>query len=147
MHRFGGLCVNPKKGQELAGCPETSYTRDRALYFQWREDHTRRLETLVVPVEVFYSCAEADAPLLDRLENHLSVLRQEGLITTWHKRQIAAGEDWQRELDRRLRTASLVLVLISPDFLASDYLYGVELQQGDHAKKGAGAAIPHYQSC
>jgi len=67
--------------------------------------------------------------LLDQLEHHLSVLRHEKLITTWHKRQIAAGDNWQRELDHRLRTASLILLLISPDFLASDYLYGVELQQ------------------
>jgi hypothetical protein len=45
-------------------------------------------------VEVFYSFAEADAPLLEQLERHLSVLRHEEYISTWHKRQIVAGSDW-----------------------------------------------------
>src|ERR1700681_1525016 len=87
------------------------------------------METPPAPVEVFCSCAEADVPLMDRLEHHLSVLRHEGLIITWHKRQVAAGEDWRNERDRHLHTASFILILISPDFLASDYLYGVELQR------------------
>ncbi len=85
--------------------------------------------TPFVPVEVFYSFADADASLLEQLEHHLSVLRHEGQITTWHKRQVTAGSDWQVELDQHLNTASLILLLISPDFLASDYQYGVELQR------------------
>jgi len=85
--------------------------------------------TPFVPVEVFYSFADADASLLEQLEHHLSVLRREGQITTWHKRQVTAGSDWQVELDQHLNTASLILLLISPDFLASDYQYGVELQR------------------
>jgi TIR domain len=89
------------------------------------------MEMPFAPVEMFYSCSDSpvDAPLLEQLEHHLSVLRQEGLIATWHKRQIVAGSDWQVELDRHLSTASLILLLISPDFLASDYQYGVELQR------------------
>src|SRR2546429_4875888 len=94
-----------------------------------RGKKTRGMETLFAPIEVFYSFAEVDAPLLEQLERHLSVLRHEGYISTWHKRQIVAGSDWQVELDRHLNTASLILLLISPDFLASDYQYGVELQR------------------
>ena len=81
------------------------------------------------PIEVFYSYAEADAHWLEQLERHLSVFRREGYISTWHNRQIAAGSDWQVELDRYLNTASLILLLISPDFLASGYQYGMELQR------------------
>lgn len=87
------------------------------------------MSTLSTPVEVFYSFAEADTSYLKQLEHHLSVLRHEGQITGWHKRRIAAGRDWQLELDRHLTTASLILLLISPDFLSSDYQYGVELQR------------------
>src|SRR5260221_4713412 len=89
----------------------------------------KSMETPLASVEVFCLCAEADASLLDRLEHHLSVLQHEGQITIWHKRQIVAGDNWQRELDHYLSVASLILLLISPDFLASDHLYGVELQQ------------------
>src|SRR5581483_8448289 len=87
------------------------------------------MSMLFTPVEVFYASAESDASLLEQLERHLSMLRHEGQITTWHRRQIGAGNDWQMELDRHLDTASLILLLISPDFLASDYQYGVELQR------------------
>jgi tetratricopeptide (TPR) repeat protein len=87
------------------------------------------MEMQFAPVEVFYSFAEADAPLLEQLERHLSVLRQEGFISTWHKRKIAAGSDWRVELDHYLNTASLILLLISPNFLASNYQYGIELQR------------------
>jgi V8-like Glu-specific endopeptidase len=86
------------------------------------------METPFAPIEVFYSFAEADALLLEQLERHLSLLRREGTIATWHKRQIVAGSNWQMEVDQHLNTASLILLLISSDFLASDYGYGSELQ-------------------
>jgi tetratricopeptide (TPR) repeat protein len=87
------------------------------------------MEMPFVPIEVFCSYAETDAPLLEQLEHHLSALQRQGQIITWHKRRVIGGHDWQRELDQHLNTASLILLLISPDFLASNYLYGVELQQ------------------
>jgi hypothetical protein len=83
------------------------------------------------PIEVFYSCSDSpdDAPLREQLERHLSILQREGLIATWHQRQIIAGSVRQEEVDRHLNTASLILLLISADFLASDYCYGVEMQR------------------
>src|SRR6266566_7498916 len=89
------------------------------------------METQHTPVEVFYSCSDSpiDAPLLEQLERHLSALQREGLISTWHKRQIVAGSVRQVELDRHLNTASLILLLISSDFLASDYCYGTEMRR------------------
>jgi hypothetical protein len=59
----------------------------------------------------------------------LSILQRDGLIATWHRRQIIAGSVWQEEVDRHLNTASLILLLISSDFLASDYCYGNEMQR------------------
>ncbi|HEU5382889.1 MAG TPA: tetratricopeptide repeat protein, partial [Ktedonobacteraceae bacterium] len=87
------------------------------------------MDTPFAPIEVFYASAEADTLLLEQLERHLSILRHEGQITTWHRRQTVAGSDWQEELDQHLNTASLILLLISPDFLASNYQHGVELQR------------------
>ncbi|HEU5376412.1 MAG TPA: CHAT domain-containing protein [Ktedonobacteraceae bacterium] len=99
------------------------------------------METQHTPVAVFYSCSDSptDAPLLEQLERHLSSLQREGLITTWHKRQIVAGSVRQAELDRHLNTAALILLLVSSDFLASDYCYGTEMQRAlqRHAAKEA----------
>ena len=81
------------------------------------------------PIEVFYSYADADEALRCELDKHLSQLRHDGLITTWHKRQIVAGTDWNKALDQHLNTASAILLLVSSDFVASDYCYGIEMQQ------------------
>jgi TIR domain len=81
------------------------------------------------PIELFYSYAHRDERLRKRLETHLSALRQQGVITEWHDRKIVAGTDWKQSIDAHLMTAAVVLLLISPDFLASDYCYGVEMQR------------------
>jgi TIR domain len=90
-------------------------------------------------IELFYSYAHSDERLRKRLETHLSALRQQGVITEWHDRKIVAGTDWKQSIDTHLTTATIILLLISPDFLASDYCYGVEMQRA-LARHAAGDA-------
>src|SRR5581483_3359320 len=52
---------------------------------------------------------------------------RQGLISSWSDRQILPGADWTKTIDHHLETASLILLLISADFLASDYCYGIEM--------------------
>jgi hypothetical protein len=91
------------------------------------------------PIELFYSYAHTDERLRKRLETHLSALRQQGVITEWHDRKIVAGTDWKQSIDAHLMMATVILLLISPDFLASDYCYGVEMQRA-LARHAAGDA-------
>src|SRR6266702_5493899 len=79
-------------------------------------------------VEVFYSYAQKDEKLRNALVEHLSTLRRQGYISEWHDRQIVAGTDWAQEIDAHLHSASLILLLISPSFIASDYCYSIEMQ-------------------
>lgn len=81
------------------------------------------------PVRLFYSYAHADEAFRDELEKHLSTLRRSGLIEEWHDRQIGAGQEWEKQIDRNLEAADLVLLLVSPDFLSSDYCYEVEMKR------------------
>lgn len=81
------------------------------------------------PYDLFYSYADEDIQLVRKLEDHLSVLRHEGEIRELHKRNISPGAEWQSELDKFMKQASIILLLISPGFLASDYLYNTELKQ------------------
>src|SRR6266567_1985639 len=81
------------------------------------------------PVEVFYSYAHKDASWRNELEKHLSLLHRQGLITAWHDRHILPGTDWAQAIDEHLERASVILLLISADFLASDYCYGLEMQR------------------
>lgn len=79
------------------------------------------------PIEVFFSYAHEDEELKDELVKHLSFLKRQGVITAWHDREITAGTEWADEIDTHLNTARIILLLISSDFLASDYCYDIEL--------------------
>jgi tetratricopeptide (TPR) repeat protein len=80
-------------------------------------------------IEVFYSYAQKDELLRKELEKHLSILRRQRLITNWHDGEITAGEVVKREIDAHLNTAQIILLLVSPDFLASDFCYESGVKQ------------------
>lgn len=80
-----------------------------------------------MPLEVFYSYSHKDEELRNELETHLSLLARSGLIVAWHDRKIGAGEEWSNEIDAHIRSAHIILLLVSPDFLASEYCYGIEM--------------------
>lgn len=95
------------------------------------------------PIEVFYSYANQDAALRDELEKHLSILHRQGVISSWYDRQITAGTDWAKAIDTHLSTASLILLLVSSDFLASDYCYSVEMKRAlEQHKEKESLVIP-----
>ena len=81
------------------------------------------------PVEVFYSYAHADEDFRVELVKHLRLLERQGVITGWHDRNISAGTEWKDAIDEHLESAGIILLLISADFLASDYCYDIELKR------------------
>src|SRR2546421_9745171 len=81
------------------------------------------------PVIVFYSYAHEDESLRNELEKHLSLLQRRGIITTWHDRKIVPGTDWAYAIDSHLNEATIILLLVSPDFMASDYCYSIEMDR------------------
>ena len=76
---------------------------------------------------VFISYAHEDQILLDELVAHLRPLEEEGLISSWSDRQILPGSGWEAEIDDKLKQADLVLLLVSADFINSQYAYGKEM--------------------
>src|SRR5437868_11830082 len=102
-----------------------------------------RQQQSVAPVSVFYSYAHVDEALRQQLETHLSLLRRQGLISEWHDREILPGAQWAEEIDKHLQTASIILLLVSPDFLASDYCYEIEMQRAlERHERGEARVIP-----
>ncbi|HEY6543056.1 MAG TPA: toll/interleukin-1 receptor domain-containing protein, partial [Ktedonobacteraceae bacterium] len=94
-------------------------------------------------LEIFFSYAQKDERWSKRLETHLSNLRRQGYITEWHRRNISAGEEWASEIDNHLNTADIILLLISPDFMATDYCYSVEMMRAlDRHEAGEAQVIP-----
>lgn len=80
-------------------------------------------------VEIFYSYSHKDEKLRDRLEKHLSILKREGVISGWHDRKITGGKEWAGQIDEHLNSAHIILLLVSADFVASDYCYDVEVKR------------------
>ena len=80
-------------------------------------------------IKLFYSYSHKDEALRDQLETHLKLLQRQKVIDTWHDRQIGAGEEWQRAIDKNMEAADIILLLISADFLASDYCFDVEIKR------------------
>jgi hypothetical protein len=92
---------------------------------------------------LFFSYSHADEQLRDRLEVHLAMLKREGLIATWHDRRITPGVPIDRSISDKLEAAEIILLLVSPDFLASDYCYDVEMTRAlERHKSGEAAVIP-----
>jgi hypothetical protein len=95
------------------------------------------------PVEIFYSYAHKDESYRAELEKHLSLMRRNGEIAGWHDRDISAGMDWKGSIDKRLESAQIILLLISADFLASDYCYEIEMWRAiERHREGTAVVIP-----
>src|SRR4029450_9084620 len=81
------------------------------------------------PIDVFYSYSHKDEVLRERLETHLKLLKRQGIVQDWHDRRISAGSEWEGQINQYLESAHIILLLISADFLASDYCYDKEMQR------------------
>jgi hypothetical protein len=75
------------------------------------------------PLTLFYAFADQDTDLRQNLEKHLTLLVREKMIIGWHRHQILPGADTNQSSDEQFLSAQMILLLISPDFLASDTGY------------------------
>ena len=80
-------------------------------------------------IEVFFSYAHEDEQLRDELAKHLKLLERQKVITAWYDREITAGTEWSGKIDEHLESAKIILLLVSADFLASDYCWDVEVKR------------------
>jgi hypothetical protein len=103
------------------------------------EDSLRKGVSMSGPIDVFFSYSHKDESLRDELAAHLKLLERTGVIRGWHDRRIGAGEDWRAAIDYNLEKAHVILLLVSADFLASDYCYDVEMKRAI-ARHDAGEA-------
>jgi len=94
-------------------------------------------------LDVFYSYSHKDEEHREKLEAHLSQLKREGEISGWHDRKITGGSEWKGQIDDNLDRANIILLLISADFIASDYCIDIELKSAmEKHNRGAARVIP-----
>jgi len=80
------------------------------------------------PKKLFISYSHADAALLQTLKTHLKPLERAGVIAPWFDGYLLPGDDIDARVRAALEKAELIALLVSPDFLASDYCYEVEME-------------------
>src|SRR5258708_9148478 len=90
---------------------------------------------------LFYSYSSADETLRAEFEKHLALLKREGLIETWTFRNIDAGQEWKRSIDANLNSATIILLLISADFMSSDYCWEIEMKRALERHEAAAASV------
>ncbi len=95
------------------------------------------------PLRLFYCYARADKALRDELDIHLSGLKRQHGVISWYDGEISPGSEWEKEIDNQLRSAHLILLLITPHFMASDYCYSNEMKRAlERHQKGTARVIP-----
>lgn len=94
-------------------------------------------------VEIFCCYARKDQSLLNELRTHLMPLQRQGYITLRADTDIDAGMEWEEEINKHLKTADIILLLVSSDFIASEYCYSKEMLQAmERHKAGEAQIIP-----
>lgn len=95
------------------------------------------------PLNLFYCYAREDKVLRDELDIYLSSLKRQNLVTSWYDGEIGPGTEWEKEIDKQLRSAHIILLLITPHFMASDYCYGTEMKRAlERHRAGTARVIP-----
>lgn len=92
-------------------------------------------------IKLFFSYSHRDEDLRNELETHLSALKRQGIIESWHDRRIGAGTELKNEISSHLESAQIILLLISPYFIASDYCYDVEMNRSIEMHESGQARI------
>lgn len=78
-------------------------------------------------VYIFTSYAHEDEPLKNEMDKYLKVLKRSGKIDTWNDRALIAGQEWDKTIMEELNKANIILLLVSVDFNASDFIWDKEL--------------------
>jgi hypothetical protein len=99
-------------------------------------------------IEVFISYSHQDQLLRTELDKHLSNLKRQNIITSWYDGNIIPGTEWEPKIMQRLKRAQIILLLVSADFMASDFCYSTEMKEAiarhdaNQARRKPGTCYP-----
>ena len=107
------------------------------------ESPRARDSEVISPRSAMICYSHQDESYLNELRAHLAALQRQNAVLTWHDRRIGPGRDIDAELDDRIETSEIILLLISADFIASDYCYKREMTRAiERHREGSASVIP-----
>jgi hypothetical protein len=94
-------------------------------------------------LNIFFAYSREDSDLRTRLDKHLSSLKRNESVKTWFDGEIEPGKEWEKNIFYALETSDIILLLISADFISSDYCYNIEMKKAiQRHEKGEAIVIP-----
>lgn len=119
---------------ELETAQQSFHTRDHSWPDLLSQNQRQKLQLNWLPraavpdkLQVFFSYSHKDEEIKEDLDTALVMMRREGLIENWYDRDIEAGTEINEEIEKHLNNAHIILLLVSPSFLRSDYCYQTEM--------------------
>jgi internalin A len=95
------------------------------------------------PKKVFISYSKHDQDFLKALKKHLSPLQRQGLLQTWDDTELVPGEEWDDSIRRALNAADIIILLVSSDLMATDYVWNIEMKEAvERHERGLATVIP-----
>jgi len=95
------------------------------------------------PPLVFIIYAREDEPFRAELKKQLLPMERSGMLRVWTDRELIAGEHWEPAIKKQLKSADLILMLVSSDYFDSDYIHAVELREAiERHERGEARVVP-----
>ncbi len=143
----GNLLLKLKAGQAQAGLSGAPVLNLRTGWYDCLTQEQREKLGVADPTEgieafFLYADVEEDKRLVDKLERHLAAMQKQRLITTWNKGKLGPGEDEMSAMNAHMDRAKIILLMVSPDFMALHYLDGTEVEQAMEKRKKGMIVIP-----
>ena len=119
--------------QQAPNAPRWLAFRQEALSQMNAATVLRPRSQMIMPapqgIEVFFSYSHEDGTLRSELERYPSGLKRRYAVVGWHDGEIGPGREWDREIEEHINSAHIILLLVSQDFIASDYCYEKEMKR------------------
>jgi hypothetical protein len=104
---------------------------------------TGELSSIPSPRKIFFSYSKDDRPYLDQFLKHLTPLKRQGKIVPWDDSDLNPGEEWDDKIKSELANADIIILLVSANFLATDYIWDIEIKTAmERHERGEARVVP-----
>ena len=95
------------------------------------------------PLKAMFCYSHNNRRQRDQVEKHLALMKRDNLVEIWYDRNITAGAEWKGRIDEHLNQCEIILLMVSADFIASDYCFDVEMKRAiQRHEAGEARVIP-----